>query len=172
MACGVKASGADDLALVATGDGRPVTAAGVFTSNRMTAPPVLVCREHLAATGGQAAAVVLNSGNANAATGADGQADAKTMCALTAAGVGCADNEVLVCSTGWIGFPLPMDSTSASRPRCCSTRSASTSRQSGRVSHQSFPGSKGRLGDFALSVQAPRPGPDLLPQWRREGPRG
>ena len=109
MACGVKASGADDLAMVATADGAPVTAAGVFTSNRMTAPPVLVCRDHLSATGGRAAAVVLNSGNANAATGAAGRADAEAMCALTAEAVGCTPDEVLVCSTGLIGFPLPMD---------------------------------------------------------------
>jgi len=109
MACGVKASGADDLAMVATADGTPVTAAGVFTSNRMTAPPVLVCRDHLSATGGRAAAVVLNSGNANAATGAAGRADAEAMCALTAEAVGCTPDEVLVCSTGLIGFPLPMD---------------------------------------------------------------
>ena len=109
MACGVKASGADDLAMVATADGTPVTAAGVFTSNRMTAPPVLVCRDHLLATGGRAAAVVLNSGNANAATGAAGRADAEAMCALTAEAVGCTPDEVLVCSTGLIGFPLPMD---------------------------------------------------------------
>ena len=109
MACGVKASGADDLAMVATADGTPVTAAGVFTSNRMTAPPVLVCRDHLSATGGRAAAVVLNSGNADAATGAAGRADAEAMCALTAEAVGCTPDEVLVCSTGLIGFPLPMD---------------------------------------------------------------
>ncbi|MCP4851061.1 MAG: bifunctional ornithine acetyltransferase/N-acetylglutamate synthase, partial [Actinomycetia bacterium] len=109
MACGVKASGADDLAMVATTDGIPVTAAGVFTSNRMTAPPVLVCRDHLSASGGRAAAIILNSGNANAATGAAGRADAEAMCVLTAEAVGCAPHEVLVCSTGWIGYPLPMD---------------------------------------------------------------
>ena len=109
MACGVKASGADDLAMVATAAGTPVTAAGVFTSTRMTAPPVLVCRDHLSATGGRAAAVVLNSGNANAATGAAGRADAEAMCALTAEAVGGTPDEVLVCSTGLIGFPLPMD---------------------------------------------------------------
>ena len=109
MACGVKASGADDLAMVATADGTPVTAAGVFTSNRMTAPPVLVCRDHLSASGGRAAAIILNSGNANAATGAAGRADAEAMCVLTAEAVGCAPHEVLVCSTGWIGYPLPMD---------------------------------------------------------------
>ncbi len=68
-ACGVKPSGMPDLALVATADGSAVTAAGVFTSNKMTAAPVLVCRQHLVATGGRAVAVVLNSGNANAATG-------------------------------------------------------------------------------------------------------
>jgi len=107
--CGIKASGAPDLAMVATADGTPVTAAGVFTSNLMTAPPVLACRDHLATTGGRAAAVVLNSGNANAATGVAGRADAEEMCRLTAEAVGCTPDEVLVCSTGWIGFPLPMD---------------------------------------------------------------
>ena len=109
VTCGIKPSGAPDLAMVATADGAAVTAAGVFTSNRMTAAPVLVCREHLAATGGRAAAVVLNSGNANAATGAQGMADARRMAAATAADLGCAAEEVLVCSTGWIGYPLPMD---------------------------------------------------------------
>ena len=106
--CGIKPSGAPDLALIATAGGEAVTAAGVFTSNKMTAAPVLICREHLAATGGKAAAVVLNSGNANAATGAQGMADARRMAAATAAELGCAAEEVLVCSTGWIGYPLPM----------------------------------------------------------------
>ncbi|MDG2426814.1 MAG: bifunctional glutamate N-acetyltransferase/amino-acid acetyltransferase ArgJ [Acidimicrobiales bacterium] len=109
MACGIKASGAEDLAVVATADGLPVTAAGVFTSNQMTAPPVLVSREHLVTTGGRAAAVVLNSGNANAATGTAGRVDAEAMCALTADAVGCKPAEVLVCSTGLIGFQLPME---------------------------------------------------------------
>ncbi len=109
VTCGIKPSGAPDLAMVATADGAAVTAAGVFTSNRMTAAPVLVCREHLTTTGGRAAAVVLNSGNANAATGAQGMADARRMAAATAADLGCAAEEVLVCSTGWIGYPLPMD---------------------------------------------------------------
>ncbi len=105
---GIKSSGRPDMAIVATADGRPVTAAGVFTSNQMTAAPVLVCRDHLAASGGRAAAVILNSGNANAATGARGRADAEAMCARTASAIGCAATEVLVCSTGWIGYPLPM----------------------------------------------------------------
>ena len=113
VTCGIKPSGKSDLAMVATADGAAVSAAGVFTSNKMTAAPVLVCREHLAAKGGQAAAVVLNSGNANAATGAQGMADARRMCAETAAALGVAPEEVLVCSTGLIGYALPMDAVSA-----------------------------------------------------------
>src|SRR5206468_373042 len=100
VAAGIKASGAPDLSLVATADGRAVTAAGVFTQNKATAAPVQVTRAHLAATGGHAAAVILNSGNANAATGADGRAHAERMCELTAAQLGCSTDEVLVCSTG------------------------------------------------------------------------
>ena len=113
VTCGIKPSGKPDLAIVATADGAAVSAAGVFTSNKMTAAPVLVCREHLAATGGKAAAVVLNSGNANAATGAQGMADARQMCLETAAALGVAPEQVLVCSTGLIGYALPMDAVSA-----------------------------------------------------------
>ena len=109
LSCGIKSEGRQDLALVATTDGSPVTAAGVFTTNRMTAAPVQVCRDHLSATGGRATGVVLNSGNANAATGAAGLADAERMCEITAEALGCSPDEVLVCSTGWIGYPLPMD---------------------------------------------------------------
>ncbi len=109
VASGIKPSGDPDLSLVATADGRPVPAAAVFTANLMTAAPVQVSRAHLAATGGRAAAVVLNSGNANAATGAPGRADAEATCADVAAGLGCSTDEVLVCSTGLIGIPLPID---------------------------------------------------------------
>ncbi len=79
LACGIKASGAPDLALVASTAG-PVPAAGVFTANLAAAAPVQVSRDHLAVTAGHAAAVVLSSGNANAATGAPGRADAQRMC--------------------------------------------------------------------------------------------
>jgi glutamate N-acetyltransferase/amino-acid N-acetyltransferase len=106
--CGIKPDGAPDLSLVATADGRPATAAAVFTANLATAAPVQVSRRHLDTTGGRAAAVVLNSGNANAATGQAGRDDAERMCALVAAELGCQSTEVLVCSTGLIGIPLPM----------------------------------------------------------------
>ena len=109
VACGIKQSGNPDLALVATDDRRPVAAAGVFTTNKATAAPVVTTKRHLDASGGRAAAVVLSSGNANAATGAAGLADAERTCALVAEELGCAPEEVLVCSTGLIGIPLPMD---------------------------------------------------------------
>lgn len=106
---GVKSGGAADVALVATADGAAVPAAAVFTSNKMTAAPVLVTNRHLTATGGHAAGVVLNSGNANAATGTSGEQAAERMCAAAAAAVGCDAAEMLVCSTGLIGIPLPID---------------------------------------------------------------
>lgn len=112
---GVKPSG-PDVALVATATGRPVAAAGVFTTNRAAAPPVLLCRRHLAQTGNMAAAIVLNSGNANAATGSQGMSDAQRMCAAAAGALGSLPAEVLVCSTGLIGIPLPVAALEAAIP--------------------------------------------------------
>jgi len=119
---GIKSDGAADLAVVATADGRAVPAAGVFTSNLMTAAPVLVSRAHLQASGGQAAAVVLNSGNANAGTGEPGERDAETMCDLVAAELGCDRHHVLVCSTGLIGIRLPMERIVAGIPTVVAAR--------------------------------------------------
>ena len=124
VACGIKHDGRADLALVATADRQPVPAAGVFTVNLATAPPVVVSRSHLHATGGQAAAVVLNSANANAATGDAGRADAEETCALVAHRLGCRSEEVLVCSTGLIGIPLPMAAIRAGVPAVTGALSA------------------------------------------------
>jgi glutamate N-acetyltransferase/amino-acid N-acetyltransferase len=107
--CGIKASGEPDLALVATADHAPVAAAGVFTQNLACAGPVQVSKRHLETTRGRAAAVVLNSGNANCATGNDVET-AEHMCALTAKEFGLSDEDVLVCSTGLIGIPLNVES--------------------------------------------------------------
>ncbi len=115
VTCGIKGSGARDLALVATADHRPVSAAAVFTTNLVQAAPVQVSRDHLA--DGQAAAVVLNSGNANAATGENGRRDARRMCELTAESLGCDPRDVLVCSTGLIGVPMPMGVVEAGVPK-------------------------------------------------------
>jgi len=103
---GIKPSSTrEDVALVAAD--RRCSAAAVFTTNRVQAAPIAVDREHLA--DGMAQAVVLNSGNANACTGAAGREDAARMCAVAAAALGIAAADVLVCSTGVIGVPLPMD---------------------------------------------------------------
>lgn len=123
IAAGIKASGRPDLALVATADGRPVPSAGVFTRNRMTAAPVITTRAHLEATAGHSTAVVLNSGNANAATGEQGVADAEAMCAAVATALGTTAESVLVCSTGLIGIPMPIDVITAGIPALVAARS-------------------------------------------------
>ena len=115
IACGIKPTGAPDLALVATSDRHRVPAAAVFTTNRVQAAPVRVSRDHLA--DGRAAAVVLNSGNANAATGEQGRRDARRMCELTAESLGCSPQDVLVCSTGLIGVPLPIEPIEVGIPK-------------------------------------------------------
>lgn len=98
-----------DMALVATEDRQPVTAVAVFTQNKFVAPPVVASRRRLQENGGRAAAIVVNSGNANAGTGAEGLKDAQAMCSAAADALGLSADEVLVCSTGVIGTPLPMD---------------------------------------------------------------
>jgi glutamate N-acetyltransferase/amino-acid N-acetyltransferase len=123
VACGIKPSGDPDLALVATRDHRPVPAAGVFTTNLATAAPVQISRAHL--RDGHAAAVIVNSGNANAATGEPGRADARAMCERTGAALGCAGTDVLVCSTGLIGIPLPIDAVAAGIPKAVTGLAAS-----------------------------------------------
>ena len=83
------------------------TGAAVFTKNKVTAAPVVLSREHI----GRAAprAVVVNSGNANAAVGEQGMIDARTSAQAVAEKLGLRPEEVLVCSTGVIGVPMPMD---------------------------------------------------------------
>jgi hypothetical protein len=107
VAAGIKASGRPDVALLVSD--APMACAGVFTQNLFAAAPVEVSRAHLAASGGWVRAVVVNSGNANACTGAQGLADAREMCDRVAAALGLDPTEVLVCSTGVIGHPLPME---------------------------------------------------------------
>jgi glutamate N-acetyltransferase/amino-acid N-acetyltransferase len=126
VAAGIKASGDPDLALVATDDGQAVPAAAVFTSNKATAAPVEVTRQHLEMAGQKAAAVILNSGNANAATGAPGRRHAHRMAALTAKELGCGPAEVLVCSTGLIGIPLPIEVVEAGIPKLAAARSSAS----------------------------------------------
>jgi glutamate N-acetyltransferase / amino-acid N-acetyltransferase len=106
-----------DMALVATDDLQPATAVAVFTRNKFAAPPVLLDRARLAENGGKASAIIVNSGNANAGTGAAGLADAEAMGAAAALALGIDKQEVLVCSTGIIGTPLPMGVILKATPR-------------------------------------------------------
>ena len=98
-----------DMALIATADLKPVTAVAVFTQNKFVAPPVTLSRRRLADNHGKASAIIVNSGNANAGTGAPGLADAEAMTEAAATALGIPSDEVLVCSTGIIGTPLPME---------------------------------------------------------------
>jgi len=111
--CGIRKS-RPDLALIVSD--RPASAAAVFTRNRVQAAPVLVCRETLAASGGLARAVVVNSGNANACTGPDGMVHARMTVQATARALGLEADEVLVASTGVIGQRLPIERLLAGIP--------------------------------------------------------
>jgi glutamate N-acetyltransferase/amino-acid N-acetyltransferase len=104
VACGIKATGALDLALLVAEPS--ASAAAVFTTNRAQAAPVLVSKEHLARSGGRSVAVVVNSGCANACTGEAGLAVAREMAEAAARRIGCAPEHVLVASTGVIGVAL------------------------------------------------------------------
>jgi glutamate N-acetyltransferase/amino-acid N-acetyltransferase len=98
-----------DMALLATEDRQPVACAAVFTQNKFAAPPVELDRKLLAANGGRVTAVIVNSGNANAGTGALGYKDAQLMGAAAGDALGVDASQVLVCSTGIIGTPLPLE---------------------------------------------------------------
>jgi glutamate N-acetyltransferase/amino-acid N-acetyltransferase len=102
----------DDLTLI-TSD-TPATIAGTFTSNRVKAACVRLCERHL--IWGQAQAILINAGNANACTGDQGIADAERMAELTAELMGLGKNNIFVCSTGTIGIPLPMAKIEAALP--------------------------------------------------------
>lgn len=116
IAAGIKSSGRHDLAVVCN-TGPHFRAAGVFTRNRVQAAPVKWSRH--AVSDGQLAAVVLNSGGANACTGADGYADASRMAAVTAGHLQVLTDDVAVCSTGLIGLRLPMEKVLAGIDDAC-----------------------------------------------------
>ena len=106
IACGIKANGNPDLAVIVADV--PASAAAVFTTNLAQAPPVLVSREQLLRSGGRISAMVVNSGCANACTGTDGMEHARAMTEITAKALSIEPSAVLVASTGVIGVKLPM----------------------------------------------------------------
>jgi glutamate N-acetyltransferase/amino-acid N-acetyltransferase len=121
---GVKESGDLDMALVATASGQPVNGTAVFTQNHVAAAPVLLSRSNLRTSGGQVGAVLFNSGNANAATGEQGLKDAEMLTGVLGAELGLVRDHVLMCSTGLIGIPLPVEAMQASLPALAAARSA------------------------------------------------
>ena len=112
---GIRKVNRRDLTLIALDAGS--TVAGVFTQNRFCAAPVQVCRRHLALPSG-IRALVINTGIANAGTGAPGLAAAEQTCAAVAAQLGIVDAQVLPFSTGVILEPLPVERLIAGLPAC------------------------------------------------------
>jgi glutamate N-acetyltransferase/amino-acid N-acetyltransferase len=109
MAAGIKkAQGALDLAMIFS-ESEVTTAAGVFTTNRVAAAPVVLSRYHLAASHGRARAVVINAGNANAATGRAGLETAQKTANAAGKLLGVPTKQVLIASTGVIGVPLKLE---------------------------------------------------------------
>lgn len=106
--CGIKRA-RPDLALIVSDV--PAASAGVFTTNRVKAAPVLVSMEHLRS--GRCRAVVVASGNANACTGPKGLEDARAMASVTGEALGVPPGEVVVASTGVIGVPMPIEKVCA-----------------------------------------------------------
>ena len=109
IAAGLKRNGKRDMMLVVSD--RSAACAGVFTTNQVKAAPVKLDQDVVKRK--SARALVVNSGNANACTGAKGMRDAKTMASLTAKGLKVKPENVLVCSTGAIGKPMPMNTVKA-----------------------------------------------------------
>ena len=105
VVAGIKNGNKSDLVLITFEPG--TVCAGVFTRNAFCAAPVTVAKNHLAQANPRA--LLINSGNANAGTGAQGLRDAEQSCVLVASAISCTDDEVLPFSTGVIGEDLPMD---------------------------------------------------------------
>ena len=121
VTAGLKPSGKPDVAVVLN-QGPSNASAAVFTTNRVFAAPVKWSRE--AAADGQLQAVVLNSGGANACTGADGYADSAATASRVAQRLGLIIDNVAVCSTGLIGIRLPMDKLLPGVDTACAELSA------------------------------------------------
>ena len=119
-ACGLKKTGALDLAVISSDT--PASAAAVFTQNLVVAAPVTISKHHLRASKGRMRAVVVNAGNANCATGRAGYDAAQRTVAETAKRLGCTPDEIVVCSTGVIGVPLAVEKILRALPKLTRNR--------------------------------------------------
>jgi len=122
LAAGIKVSGRPDLALAEVSAG--ATAAALFTRNRVVAAPLEVGRTCLAATGGRVRALVVNSGNANCATGAGGRQACARICLEAGKLLGVSAAEIFPSSTGIIGVPLPADKIIRKLPKLIAARTS------------------------------------------------
>jgi glutamate N-acetyltransferase/amino-acid N-acetyltransferase len=111
---GLKASGRPDFSLIVAD--APASAAAAFTTNRVTAAPLIVDKENLRASGGKVRVVAINAGNANCAAGQAGLDAARATCKAAAEVFGCVPEEVFPSSTGVIGVPLPAEKLVAAMP--------------------------------------------------------
>lgn len=128
---GLKPSGAPDLAVIVA-DGPAAAGAGaVFTRSVVRAAPVELSASHLRTSGGLARAIVVNSGQANAATGVAGAEDAAQTASVVSSLLGCPAHEVLVCSTGVIGVRTPREKLCGALP--VALRMAGSSREHARA---------------------------------------
>ncbi len=107
ISCGINSPEGSRKDLVVINAGTSVSAAAVFTTNKVQAAPVLLSKQHVQT--GMAQAIVVNSGNANACNGETGMRDAREMSRLVADGLGIPSEQILIASTGVIGRPMPMD---------------------------------------------------------------
>ena len=114
MACGLKKKGIKDLTLIVSE--YPATAAGLFTQNQMVSPTVPISRKALKASKTMRA-IIANSGNANAFTGAQGVKDCKAVVAATAKALDIPMKEVLTASTGVISVPLAVEKIETGIPQ-------------------------------------------------------
>ena len=122
MECGLKEGGRLDLALIRSE--MPASAAAVFTTNRVQAAPVQLSRVHLRKSAGSMRAIVVNSGNANCCTGPEGMATAVATAKATARELRCRPDQIIVCSTGVIGIPLPVERILRVLPQLASRQAA------------------------------------------------
>lgn len=122
LSCGIKKPTATRLDLALVYSTEPAVSAGTFTTNRVRAACVRVSESHLRR--GDIRAIVANSGNANACTGAAGVAVARKECSIVARELGLKPGEVAVCSTGVIGLPMPMVRIEPRLPELCHDLSA------------------------------------------------
>jgi glutamate N-acetyltransferase/amino-acid N-acetyltransferase len=123
VTAGIKASGHPDLAMVAASES--ATAAALFTTNRVVAAPVVVGRAALLATGGRVRAVVVNSGNANCATGHAGIAACERVCREAGKLLGVSAAEIFPSSTGIIGVRFPVEKIRVKLPELMAAQTTS-----------------------------------------------